>query len=149
MFDSFEDIDSYFYSTIVSFVFPGPHQHRCRLSMRCVTSRAYQRAAFFFTEVSRMGELNLDELERLVTVIQNPTQFKSPLWLLTVGVSKKRGKATVCAGSTHARSPSSMLLCHVFFSTYARTIECHGAICSSTHLSGIVATRQQNRSVIL
>ncbi len=37
---------------------------------------------FFFTEIARVGELNSDELERLVTVIQNPTQFKIPLWLL-------------------------------------------------------------------
>lgn len=30
----------------------------------------------------RAGELNSDELERLVTIIQNPTQFKIPLWFL-------------------------------------------------------------------
>ena len=28
------------------------------------------------------GELNSDELERLVTIIQNPTQFKIPTWFL-------------------------------------------------------------------
>ena len=28
------------------------------------------------------GELNSDELERLVTIIQNPTQYKIPLWFL-------------------------------------------------------------------
>lgn len=28
------------------------------------------------------GELNSDELERLVTIIQNPTQFKIPAWFL-------------------------------------------------------------------
>ncbi|KAM0793340.1 ribosomal 40S subunit protein S18B [Microbotryomycetes sp. NB124-2] len=30
----------------------------------------------------RAGELNPDELERLVTIIQNPTQFKIPQWFL-------------------------------------------------------------------
>ncbi|KAH9171969.1 ribosomal protein S13/S18-domain-containing protein [Lactarius sanguifluus] len=30
----------------------------------------------------RAGDLNSDELERLVTIIQNPTQFKIPLWFL-------------------------------------------------------------------
>ncbi|KAL1942634.1 hypothetical protein VTO73DRAFT_4874 [Trametes versicolor] len=30
----------------------------------------------------RAGELNSDELERLVTIIQNPTQFKIPTWFL-------------------------------------------------------------------
>lgn len=28
------------------------------------------------------GELNPDELERIVTIIQNPTQFKIPTWFL-------------------------------------------------------------------
>lgn len=31
---------------------------------------------------SRAGELNSDELERIVTIIQNPTQFKIPTWFL-------------------------------------------------------------------
>lgn len=30
----------------------------------------------------RAGDLNSDELERLVTIIQNPTQFKIPQWFL-------------------------------------------------------------------
>merc|ERR1712230_263475 len=30
----------------------------------------------------RAGELNPDELERIVTIIQNPTQFKIPTWFL-------------------------------------------------------------------
>jgi ribosomal protein S13 len=30
----------------------------------------------------RAGDLNSDELERLVTIIQNPTQFKIPEWFL-------------------------------------------------------------------
>lgn len=32
--------------------------------------------------LSRAGELNSDELERIVTIIQNPTQFKIPTWFL-------------------------------------------------------------------
>lgn len=28
------------------------------------------------------GELNSDELERIVNIMQNPTQFKIPLWFL-------------------------------------------------------------------
>ncbi|CAD6576899.1 MAG: ribosomal 40S subunit protein S18B [Cyphobasidiales sp. Tagirdzhanova-0007] len=30
----------------------------------------------------RAGELNSDELERIVTILQNPTQFKIPNWFL-------------------------------------------------------------------
>lgn len=30
----------------------------------------------------RAGELNPDELERIVTIIQNPTQFKIPNWFM-------------------------------------------------------------------
>ncbi|EJT46523.1 ribosomal protein S18 [Trichosporon asahii var. asahii CBS 2479] len=30
----------------------------------------------------RAGELNSDELERIVTIMQNPTQFKIPTWFL-------------------------------------------------------------------
>lgn len=32
--------------------------------------------------VHSAGELNSDELERIVTIIQNPTQFKIPTWFL-------------------------------------------------------------------
>ena len=32
--------------------------------------------------ISSAGDLNSDELERLVTIIQNPTQFKIPTWFL-------------------------------------------------------------------
>ncbi|KAG5652234.1 ribosomal 40S subunit protein S18B [Sphagnurus paluster] len=51
------------------------------LNKRCV-------AAILFAETSgliypcRAGELNSDELERIVTIIQNPTQFKIPTWFL-------------------------------------------------------------------
>ncbi|KAJ4494021.1 ribosomal protein S13/S18-domain-containing protein [Lentinula edodes] len=31
----------------------------------------------------RAGELNSDELERIVTIMQNPTQFKIPTWFLS------------------------------------------------------------------
>jgi ribosomal protein S13 len=34
------------------------------------------------TQAVSAGELNSDELERLVTIIQNPTQFKIPTWFL-------------------------------------------------------------------
>lgn len=32
--------------------------------------------------IDSAGELNSDELERIVTIIQNPTQFKIPTWFL-------------------------------------------------------------------
>jgi ribosomal protein S13 len=35
-----------------------------------------------FTYLRSAGELNSDELERIVTIIQNPTQFKIPTWFL-------------------------------------------------------------------
>jgi len=35
-----------------------------------------------FRIVASAGDLNSDELERLVTIIQNPTQFKIPTWFL-------------------------------------------------------------------
>lgn len=31
---------------------------------------------------ARAGDLNSDELERIVTILQNPTQFKIPTWFL-------------------------------------------------------------------
>jgi ribosomal protein S13 len=36
----------------------------------------------FLSRGSSAGDLNSDELERLVTIIQNPTQFKIPTWFL-------------------------------------------------------------------
>lgn len=46
--------------------------------------RRYSRSLpkLLLNECPRAGELNSDELERLVTIIQNPTQFKIPLWFL-------------------------------------------------------------------
>lgn len=32
--------------------------------------------------LSRAGELNSDELERIVTIMQNPAQFKIPAWFV-------------------------------------------------------------------
>jgi small subunit ribosomal protein S18e len=34
------------------------------------------------TRIHSAGELNSDELERIVNIMQNPTQFKIPLWFL-------------------------------------------------------------------
>jgi ribosomal protein S13 len=35
-----------------------------------------------YSKTCSAGELNSDELERIVTIIQNPTQFKIPTWFL-------------------------------------------------------------------
>merc|ERR1712046_63709 len=40
----------------------------------------------------RAGELTTDEIERLVTVIQNPQQFKIPKWMLNRRKDHKDGK---------------------------------------------------------
>merc|ERR1711943_18774 len=40
----------------------------------------------------RAGELTNDEIERLVTVIQNPQQFKIPVWMLNRRKDHKDGK---------------------------------------------------------
>jgi len=37
---------------------------------------------YVFTIISSAGDLNSDELERIVTIIQNPLQFKIPRWFL-------------------------------------------------------------------
>jgi ribosomal protein S13 len=36
----------------------------------------------FLVSLDRAGELNSDELERIVTIMQNPAQFKIPTWFL-------------------------------------------------------------------
>lgn len=51
------------------------------LNKRCVFLSP-QSFHLWFIRDSSAGELNSDELERLVTIIQNPTQFKIPLWFL-------------------------------------------------------------------
>ncbi|KAH8988043.1 hypothetical protein EDB92DRAFT_1068702 [Lactarius akahatsu] len=113
------------------------------LGKRCVTFSACRRADFF--EVSRTGELNSNEPEGLVTIIPNPTQFKTPLWFLTVGVSKKRCKVTAYAGSTRISAHWHRLRCY-FFSYLTHTWpNVNNTICSPTHLSGMVATQQGSK----
>ena len=34
------------------------------------------------TQINSAGDLNSDELERIVTIMQNPAQFKIPTWFL-------------------------------------------------------------------
>ncbi len=54
------------------------------LNKRCVSSLFV--CSSFFTKTNHKsfsaGELNPDELERVVTIIQNPTQYKIPTWFL-------------------------------------------------------------------
>jgi ribosomal protein S13 len=38
--------------------------------------------SFIHPRVYSAGELNSDELERIVTIMQNPAQFKIPTWFL-------------------------------------------------------------------
>lgn len=49
------------------------------LNKRCVSLAGYVLSYLYFKSA---GELNSDELERIVTIIQNPTQFKIPIWFL-------------------------------------------------------------------
>ena len=51
------------------------------LNKRCVETTFLSKKTTLIVCL-RAGELNSDELERLVTIIQNPTQFKIPLWFL-------------------------------------------------------------------
>jgi len=60
-----------------------------KLSMQEGRRRFEQTVGFIISVFSLMshvllsaGDLNSDELERLVTIIQNPTQFKIPAWFL-------------------------------------------------------------------
>lgn len=41
---------------------------------------------------SRAGELTNDEIERIVAIIQNPLQFKIPVWFLNRKKDYKTGK---------------------------------------------------------
>jgi len=50
------------------------------LNKRCVVSPCLKSGVL--TKGCSAGELNSDELERIVTIIQNPTQFKIPTWFL-------------------------------------------------------------------
>jgi small subunit ribosomal protein S18e len=51
------------------------------LNKRCVETTFLSKKTTLIVCL-RAGDLNSDELERLVTIIQNPTQFKIPLWFL-------------------------------------------------------------------
>lgn len=53
----------------------------------------------------RAGELNSDELERIVTILQNPTQFKIPTWFLN------RQKDAVDGKYSQVRCSCLFLLC--------------------------------------
>merc|ERR1712205_34889 len=48
----------------------------------------------------RAGELTAEEVERLVTIIQNPRQFKVPDWMLNRKKDVKDGKYTQCVSNT-------------------------------------------------
>merc|ERR1719194_137015 len=48
----------------------------------------------------RAGELNNDEIERLVTIIQNPRQFKVPDWMLNRKKDFKDGKYSQVVSNT-------------------------------------------------
>ena len=52
------------------------------LNKRCVVSGSLGLIFGSRFTITSAGELNSDELERLVTIIQNPTQFKIPTWFL-------------------------------------------------------------------
>ncbi len=41
----------------------------------------------------RAGELNADEIERVVAIVQNPLQFKIPVWFLNRQKDYKTGKS--------------------------------------------------------
>jgi ribosomal protein S13 len=55
------------------------------LNKRCVhlnLVHLYSKKQSHQTTTKSAGDLNSDELERVVTIIQNPTQFKIPTWFL-------------------------------------------------------------------
>merc|ERR1712146_671756 len=58
----------------------------------------------------RAGELPAEEVERLVTIVQNPRQFKVPYWMLNRKKDVKDGKYTQCVSNTRheaARRPGA------------------------------------------
>ena len=58
--------------------FPIPLSH-----LPSLTAPLSQRFLHFTHQITnRAGELNSDELERIVTIMQNPAQFKIPNWFL-------------------------------------------------------------------
>merc|ERR1712087_333469 len=48
----------------------------------------------------RAGELTAEEVERLVTIVQNPRQFKVPDWMLNRKKDVKDGKYMQCVSNT-------------------------------------------------
>nr|GAT57701.1 40S ribosomal protein [Mycena chlorophos] len=72
----------------MSLVVPEAHQqfqHILRLLNTNGVGRRYSNLVCKKADVDlnkRAGDLNSDELERIVTIIQNPTQFKIPTWFL-------------------------------------------------------------------
>merc|ERR1711972_1034788 len=48
----------------------------------------------------RAGELTAEEVERLVTIVQNPRQFKVPDWMLNRKKDVKDGKFMQCVSNT-------------------------------------------------
>lgn len=52
------------------------------LNKRCVQSGMPIRGSTQSMAFRSAGDLNSDELERIVTIIQHPTQFKIPTWFL-------------------------------------------------------------------
>ena len=50
--------------------------------------------------VCRAGELTAEEVERLVTIVQNPRQFKVPDWMLNRKKDTKDGKFSQVVSNT-------------------------------------------------
>ena len=50
--------------------------------------------------IRRGGELTAEEVERLVTIVQNPRQFKVPDWMLNRKKDPKDGKFSQCVSNT-------------------------------------------------
>jgi small subunit ribosomal protein S18e len=50
--------------------------------------------------IVRAGELTNDEIERLVAIIQNPLQFKIPVWFLNRKKDYKTGKHSQAVANT-------------------------------------------------
>lgn len=52
------------------------------LNKRYGTREHHRRGRNILTSICSAGELTSEELERIVTIIQNPTQYKIPSWFL-------------------------------------------------------------------
>lgn len=53
-----------------------------------------------FGRARRAGELTAEEVERLVTIVQNPRQFKVPDWMLNRKKDTKDGKFSQTVSNT-------------------------------------------------